>query len=137
MSPGDSAEVAGYQFQFEGTRRFDGPNYAATEGRVIARKGDHTIATLLPQKRIYRVQTSPMTEAAIDAGLGRDLFVALGEPLGNDSWSMRLQYKPLIRLIWLGTLLMALGGLLAASDRRYRVAAAEAQGEAAALPGAA
>ncbi len=131
MAPGDDIEVAGYNFRFEGLRQFDGPNYAATEGRVVVSKDGQEIATLRPQKRIYRVQTSPMTEAAIDAGLDRDLFVALGEPLGNGGWSMRLQYKPLIRFIWLGTILMALGGMLAAADRRYRLAAREQSGVAA------
>ena len=75
---------------------------------------------LHPQKRIYRVQTSPMTEAGITVGWTRDLFVALGDDLGEGAWSVRIQYKPLIRYIWLGALVMALGGLVAASDRRYR-----------------
>jgi cytochrome c-type biogenesis protein CcmF len=75
---------------------------------------------LSPQKRVYRVQTSPMTEAAIDGGLRRDLFVALGEPVGGGAWSVRVQYKPLVRWLWLGALVMALGGILAATDPRYR-----------------
>ena len=73
-----------------------------------------------PEKRIYRVQTMPMTEAAIDPGLTRDLFVALGEDLGNGAWSLRLYHKPFVRWLWLGGVLMALGGGLAATDRRYR-----------------
>ncbi len=121
MRPGDSVEVAGYQFTYEGLQNKDGPNYRATEAEVSLFRNGKQIETLHPQKRIYRVQTMPMTEAAIDAGLRRDIFVALGDPLGGNTWSMRLQYKPLIRLIWLGTILMALGGLLAASDKRYRV----------------
>jgi len=80
------------------------------------------IAHLNPEKRIYRVQTMPMTEAGIDATLGRDLFVALGEDLGDNAWSLRIQYKPMIRFIWLGCLVMALGGLIAIGDRRYRTA---------------
>jgi cytochrome c-type biogenesis protein CcmF len=75
---------------------------------------------MIPEKRVYRVQTSAMTEAGIDVGWTRDLFVALGEPLGDGSWSVRIQYKPMIRFIWLGALVMALGGLVAVSDRRYR-----------------
>ena len=75
-----------------------------------------------PQKRVYRVQTEAMTEAAIDPGLFRDLFVAMGEPIRDDGFSLRIQYKPGVRLIWLGGLMMVLGGVLAASDRRYRVA---------------
>jgi cytochrome c-type biogenesis protein CcmF len=80
------------------------------------------MTVLAPQKRIYRVQTNPMTEAAIDPGLSRDLFVALGDPLGGGAWSVRIQYKPMLRFIWLGALVMAFGGLLAASDRRYWLA---------------
>jgi cytochrome c-type biogenesis protein CcmF len=75
---------------------------------------------LTPQKRIYRVQRNPMTEAAIDGRLQRDVFIALGESLGGGAWSLRVQIKPLIRLIWYGAIIMALGGLLAATDRRYR-----------------
>jgi cytochrome c-type biogenesis protein CcmF len=78
---------------------------------------------LKPQVRAYQVQTQPMTEAAIDANVFRDVFVALGEPLGDNAWSVRLRVKPLITLLWLGSGLMALGGLIAITDRRYRVAA--------------
>jgi cytochrome c-type biogenesis protein CcmF len=73
-----------------------------------------------PQKRVYRVQKNAMTEAGIDAHWNRDLFVAMGEPLGQDAWSFRLQYKPMVRFIWLGAAIMALGGLIASCDRRYR-----------------
>ena len=132
MAPGDSVEVSGYTFRFDGLRDFNGPNYAAREASIFVSRDGKDIGMLKPQKRIYRVQTSPMTESAIDAGLSRDLYVAMGEPLGNDRWSVRLQYKPLIRLVWLGALLMALGGLLAASDKRYRLRAEQTapQGEA-------
>jgi cytochrome c-type biogenesis protein CcmF len=76
---------------------------------------------MFPEKRIYPVQQSPMTEAAIDAGLARDLFIALGEPLDDKgAWAVRIYYKPFIRWIWLGAIIMAIGGLFAASDRRYR-----------------
>ena len=78
------------------------------------------IAVLYPQKRNYLVQKMPMTEAAIDWGLTRDIYVALGEPLDESAWSMRIYYKPFIRWIWLGGLLMVIGGLLAATDKRYR-----------------
>ncbi|OQX46600.1 MAG: hypothetical protein B0D85_03425, partial [Candidatus Sedimenticola endophacoides] len=78
------------------------------------------VATLHPEKRVYAVQRMPMTEAGIDAGLFRDLFVALGEPLGEEgAWAVRIYHKPFVRWIWLGGLFMSLGGLLAASDRRY------------------
>ena len=122
MAPGDIYSVAGYEFAFHGTRDFDIDNYVATRGgfRVRSEDGDFSV-DLFPEKRIYRVQTMPMTEAAIDAGFTRDLFIALGEPLGTEgAWAVRIYHKPFIRWIWLGALIMALGGLVAASDRRYR-----------------
>jgi cytochrome c-type biogenesis protein CcmF len=121
MRPGDSTEIAGYRFAFEGLRNLSGPNYEAIEGEFTITRGDKTVAVLHPQKRTYRVQTNPMTEAGISVGWNRDLFVALGDDLGNNAWSVRVQYKPLIRYIWLGAWLMALGGLVATTDRRYRV----------------
>jgi cytochrome c-type biogenesis protein CcmF len=80
-----------------------------------------------PEKRVYRVQQNPMTEAAINSGFTRDLYVSLGEPVGGDAWIVRVYYKPFVDWIWGGAVLMALGGLLAASDRRYRVARRESQ----------
>jgi cytochrome c-type biogenesis protein CcmF len=121
MAPGEQAEVAGYQFELRELRNVDGPNFRALEGVVEVRKDGDRVTTLFPQKRTYLVQQNPMTEAGIDGGWNRDLFVALGEPLGNGAWSVRLQYKPLIRFIWFGALVMALGGMIAASDRRYRL----------------
>jgi len=120
MKPGDTLDMAGYNFQFKGATEVTGPNYRAQEGTIVVRQNDEELTTLKPQKRLYLVQRSPMTEAAIDASLNRDLFIAMGEPLGNGEWSIRIQYKPLIRWIWLGTIIMALGGLLALSDKRYR-----------------
>ena len=81
---------------------------------MITRDGEQ-IAALHPQKRVYRVQKNPMTEAGIDAAWNRDLFVAMGEPLGDGAWSLRLQYKPMVRFIWLGAVVMALGGLIASA----------------------
>jgi cytochrome c-type biogenesis protein CcmF len=121
ITPGRSVEVAGYQFKLQDLQDVAGPNYRALEGVVEVRKDGEFVATLRPQKRTYLVQQSPMTEAGIDAAWNRDLFVALGDPLGNDAWSVRIQYKPLIRFIWLGAFIMAFGGLIAASDRRYRM----------------
>ena len=123
VRPGETVEVAGYSFKLTDLNDVQGPNYRALEGEIEIRKNGDFIAELRPQKRTYLVQQSPMTEAGIDAGWNRDLFVALGDPLGNDAWSVRLQYKPMIRFIWLGALIMALGGLIAASDRRYRLQA--------------
>jgi len=121
MKPGDRVTIAGYDYRFEGVRETRGPNYVAEQGEITVFRNGQEYMVLKPQKRVYLVQRNPMTEAAIDPGLTRDLFVALGEPLGNGEWSMRIQHKPLIRWIWLGAVIMALGGLLAASDRRYRL----------------
>ena len=121
MAPGEKVAVAGYEFELRRLRNVQGPNYRALEGEVEVRKNGEFVATLRPQKRTYLVQQNPMTEAGIHTGWNRDLFVALGDPLGNDAWSVRLQYKPMITFIWLGAFVMALGGVVAASDRRYRV----------------
>jgi len=129
IRPGESIEVAGYSFELTGLNNVQGPNYRALEGEIEIRRDGEFVAELRPQKRTYLVQQSPMTEAGIDAGWNRDLFVALGDPLGNDAWSVRLQYKPLIRFIWLGALIMALGGIIAASDRRYRLRATASEKE--------
>jgi len=122
LVPGESVEVAGFTFKLRALRNIQGPNFRALEGEFEIRKNGEFIGVLRPQKRTYLVQQSPMTEAGILAGLNRDLFVALGDPLGDGAWSVRLQYKPMIRFIWLGALIMALGGLIAASDRRYQFA---------------
>lgn len=122
MVPGERVDVAGYSFELRELKNVQGPNFQALEGEIEIRKNGEFVGELRPQKRTYIVQQSPMTEAGILASLHRDLFVALGDPLGNGAWSVRLQYKPMIRLIWLGALIMALGGLIAASDRRYEFA---------------
>ena len=120
LAPGESITVSGYEFLLDRVENVDGPNYRALQGVVQVSRDTQPVTTLYPQKRIYEVQKSPMTEAGIDPGWRHDLFVALGEPLGDGSWSVRIQVKPLVRFIWLGALIMALGGLLAVSDRRYR-----------------
>ncbi|MEJ2402745.1 MAG: heme lyase CcmF/NrfE family subunit [Candidatus Thiodiazotropha sp.] len=122
MGPGDVSEIAGYEFTFEGVTVTPGPNYNANRGRFKVAKDGKVFTELEPEKRSYFVQTRPMTEAAIEWGLTRDLYVSLGEPLGNGEWSLRLYYKPYVRWIWLGGLLMGLGGILAITDRRYRTA---------------
>jgi cytochrome c-type biogenesis protein CcmF len=121
MAPSDTVDMSGYLFKFHGITKNQGPNYTAQQGHVtVSYKGDD-IAELEPQKREYLVQKMPMTEAAIDAGLFRDLFVAIGEPLGDDgAWSLRIYYKSFIRWIWLGAVFMAVGGLCATCDKRYR-----------------
>ncbi|GBE09991.1 cytochrome c-type biogenesis protein CcmF [bacterium BMS3Bbin12] len=124
MAPGDSVSLAGYTFRFEGVTKLRGPNYTATQGAVSVSRDGHRVALLHPQKRVYIVQTSPMTEAGIQSGLFRDLYVSLGDPTGGGAWAMRIYYKPMVRWIWLGALFMALGGLVAALDRRYRLTVA-------------
>ncbi len=119
LKPGESYTMQGYEFRFNGTKQIDGPNYVAMQSEVAITKEGKTIAVLHPQKRVYRVQKSPMTEAGLEVDWNRDLFVAMGEDLGNGSWSLRLQYKPMVRFIWLGAVIMALGGLLAITDRRF------------------
>ncbi len=124
LSPGDEVEVAGYNFALRELLDVDGPNFKAIEGVVEIRKDGNFIGEVRPQKRQYLVQQNWMTEAGILVKWNKDLFVALGDQLGNDSWSVRIQYKPMIRFIWFGALVMALGGLIAASDRRYRMVTA-------------
>jgi len=121
MHIGEKVEMAGYEFGFNGVKNIQGPNYASKQASVNVYKNDKLVATLLPEKRTYLVQQSPMTEAGIDTGFLRDIYIALGEQIDNESWGMRLYYKPYIQWIWLGAVLMALGGLLAALDRRYRL----------------
>ena len=126
LSPGERFELRDYTFEFVSTRPVQGPNYQAIEAEVRVLRGARLVTVLHPQKRVYRVQQSPMTEAGIEAGWNRDLFVAMGEDLGDGAWSLRLQYKPMVRFIWLGALVMALGGLVAVTDRRYRLKRAAA-----------
>jgi cytochrome c-type biogenesis protein CcmF len=129
MEIGDTVEVGGYQFRFDGISEVEGPNYHAFRGRMIIKKGDHIAAELFPEKRNYNTSSMPMTEAAIDPGLFRDLYVSLGEqiPESNGAWAVRVYYKPFVDWIWAGCLLMALGGIFAISDRRYRIHAKKAK----------
>ena len=121
MQPGDTLDMSGYVFEFHGVKETEGVNYIARQGSLTVTYEGEQVAILEPQKREYRVQKMPMTEAAIDAGLFRDLFVAIGEPLDNNgAWSLRVYYKSFIRWIWLGAIFMGVGGLVAASDKRYR-----------------
>jgi cytochrome c-type biogenesis protein CcmF len=130
MDVGDTTEIAGYVFTYRGVRDLQGPNYVAAQGLVEVTRNGKPVAAMRPEKRIYRVQQNPMTEAAIDVGFTRDLYVSLGEPVGGNAWIVRVYYKPFVDWIWGGCVLMALGGLLAASDRRYRAAQrATARGE--------
>ncbi|SDG65283.1 heme lyase CcmF/NrfE family subunit [Propionivibrio dicarboxylicus] len=136
MAPGDTVTLSGYTFRFNGIREEKGPNYQALVGDVDLQKDGKTLRKLSPEKRIYPTFGMPMTEAAIDAGFLRDVYVSLGEPIDrakvDGEWVVRVYHKPFVDWIWGGCLLMALGGLLAMSDRRYRLNRAEAAKESAA-----
>ena len=121
MLAGDTVSVGGYQIQLEGVELVPGPNYQAMRGTFTLSKNGATQAILYPEKRNYFSSTMPMTEAAIDIGLTRDLYVSLGEELGDKAWAVRVYYKPFVDWIWGGCLLMALGGILAMMDKRYRM----------------
>jgi cytochrome c-type biogenesis protein CcmF len=123
LAPGESITVNDYTFRFEGVADHQGPNYVAQRGTLIV-SHDGFVETLHPEKRIYRVQQNPMTEAAISGNAFRDLYVALGEPLDAGAWAVRIYHKPMIRWIWFGALMMALGALLSMLDKRYRLKAA-------------
>jgi len=120
MATGESTTAGGYTFTLQGVREIKGPNYVAAQASIVVTQGDKPVTTLWPERRIYTVTRSPMTEVAIDRSIARDLYVALGEPVSATAWSVRVHHKPLVNLIWLGCLLMAGGGFLAVLDRRYR-----------------
>ncbi|MDC4234055.1 heme lyase CcmF/NrfE family subunit [Pasteurella multocida] len=120
MNVGDSVQIADYQFTFQGITEANGPNYLGGKAQVDIRRNGQVEAILFAEKRFYTVSKMTMTEAAIDWGFTRDIYVALGENLGQDAWALRLYYKPFIRWIWFGGVFMALGGLLCMFDRRYR-----------------
>ena len=123
MDIGDTVEAGAYVFRFDGVREQQGPNYQAYQGRVTITKNDKLVTQLYPEKRTYNASGMPMTEAAIDAGFLRDLYVSLGEPIpdSDGAWAVRVYHKPFIDWIWAGCLMMILGGVLAISDRRYRI----------------
>ena len=120
MAVGDTVQIANYDFKFAGVSDENGPNYMGGKAQIDISKAGKPEATLFAEKRFYTVSKMPMTEAAINWGFTRDLYVALGEKIDDNSWALRLYYKPFIRWIWIGGLFMALGGLLCMFDRRYR-----------------
>ncbi|SFU49706.1 heme lyase CcmF/NrfE family subunit [Nitrosospira multiformis] len=121
MEIGDTVEVGGYTFRFNGVKKAPGPNYMSDIGNVDVLRDGKKINVLEPEKRTYNASGMPMTEAAIDTGILRDLYVALGEPLENGAWVVRVYHKPFVDWIWFGCMLMAFGGFLAVTDRRYRL----------------
>jgi cytochrome c-type biogenesis protein CcmF len=143
MEAGDTTELAGYQFRFAGTTIVNGPNYAADRAQVEVTRNGKPVVTLHPEKRRFNASQMIMTDAAIDWGFTRDLYVAMGEPIplgdGNFAWAVRIHHKPFVTWIWLGCLLMGLGAFCSAADKRYRAlrskAAAPAPLPANELPG--
>jgi cytochrome c-type biogenesis protein CcmF len=134
LKPGGDFVIAGYDFRFVSAADVRGPNYDAVEALVEVTRGGKRVAILKPQKRHFWVQQTDNSQAAISVNWARDLFVAMGNSLGGDAWSMRIQYKPLVRYIWLGALVMAIGGFVAATDRRYRIKVAVTTPDTAAAP---
>ncbi len=120
MAPGEQVDIAGYTIEYNGTKNVKGPNYSAIQGQFNVLDEGEFVSILQPEQRTYTVQTMGMTEAGIDSGLFRDIYVALGDPLGNKAWSVRIYYKPFIVWIWLGAIFMAIGGVLAILSKRYR-----------------
>ncbi len=120
LSPGQSLQLHGEQYRFDGVSDHDGANYRANTGTITVLRGGNIVTTLHPEKRHYASGGQVMTEAAIHGGVFRDRYVALGEPLGGGSWAVRVHSKPMVRFIWSGALLMALGAFIAATDRRFR-----------------
>ncbi|APV51194.1 c-type cytochrome biogenesis protein CcmF [Betaproteobacteria bacterium GR16-43] len=122
MAPGEKTVIGGYEFTFTGTKDVTGPNYLATQGQFeVRREGDiRIVRSMHPEKRVYQASGQTMTEADIDTGFTGDLYVSLGEPVGDGAWGVRVYHKPFVDWIWGGCLMMALGGILAIADKRYR-----------------
>ena len=120
MAVGDVETLGIYRFELMSLGQQAGPNYLADQAVFEVRREQELIAVLVPEKRRYFASGQIMTEAAIDASLWRDLYIALGEPIGDQAWAVRLQYKPMVRWLWLGALMISLGALVTACDRRYR-----------------
>jgi cytochrome c-type biogenesis protein CcmF len=124
MEPEDTTRIGRYEFLFKGVQAVEGPNYKAMRGHFEVRADGGAPITLYPEKRNYLSSSMPMTEAAIDSGFTRDLYVSLGEPLEGSAWAVRVYFKPFVDWIWMGCFLMAAGGVLSVADRRYRKKAA-------------
>lgn len=120
LAVGEHIAFEQYDFHFDAVNALQGKNYTGTVGVFSVKNDDKLVAVMNAEKRIYTVQRMPMTEAAIDAGVTRDLYIAMGEPLPDGAWAVRIYYKPFIRWIWFGPLLMSFAGILMMCDRRYR-----------------
>ena len=121
MEVGDTTAAGQYQVRMDGVKRVVGPNYVSSQAKLSVTENGALVGVLTPERRVYNVSRSPMTEVAIDRGITRDVYVALGEPVSATAWSVRVHHKPFVNLIWIGCVLMALGGVLAAADRKYRI----------------
>jgi cytochrome c-type biogenesis protein CcmF len=119
---GDTVTVGSFTLRFDGTSDTRGPNYRAARGTFEVSQNSRHVTTLFPEKRMYDASGQAMTEADIENMLTGDIYVSLGEPVDGGAWSVRVYHKPFVTWIWAGCLMMALGGLLALSDRRYRIA---------------
>ena len=137
LAPGDTTELAGFQFELKSLHEAAGSNYDAMVATILVSRNDKVVATLQPEKRSYRAQGNSMTESAVHARLHRDIYVALGEPLANGAWGMRFYYRPFMRCVWLGGLMMMLGGIFAVCDRRYRLSVRKSASDAAINPASA
>jgi cytochrome c-type biogenesis protein CcmF len=122
MEPGSTVSSGGYEFRFIGVTNAVGPNYQAARAEILVSRNGREVERMYPEKRNYAASGNVMTETAIDSGLFRDLYVSLGEPVEGGAWSVRVYYKPFVGWIWGGALLMAMGGGLALTDRRYALA---------------
>ncbi|WBU57514.1 heme lyase CcmF/NrfE family subunit [Paracoccus sediminicola] len=131
---GESFELGGYDITLAAVDEVQGPNYVSTTATMPVAKDGRMVATLYPEKRIYPVQAMPTTEAAIDNGFLRDIYLVIGDPQQGGGWAVRSYIKPFANWIWLGCIVMALGGLVSLSDRRYRVAAGAAKRSRAQVP---
>ena len=127
MAVGSTSTVGGYEFKLGDVHDLRGPNYVAKEGTMPVTHDGSDVTVLRPQKRVYLIQRTPTTEAAIQPGITRDLYVSLGEEVQPNTWTVRIHVKPFVDWIWGGCLLMALGGLVAVSDRRYRLRTRKAE----------
>jgi len=123
VKPGEAFPVAGYELRFDGEVDASGPNYTIQRATVTVSRGGREIGTLHPEKRLYDVQGMATTEAGIDRGVTRDLYVALGDPQADGAWALRTYVKPFSNWIWAGAFLMAAGGVVSLTDRRYRIGA--------------
>ncbi len=120
MHTGEQVKLGDYVFSFDSLKDIDGPNYSAQQATVTVTRNGKLESTLLPERRNYWVQQQSLAEASLGVSWTRDLLVTMGEDLGNGAWSLRVQVRPLMRFVWLGAALMALGGLLSTVDKRYR-----------------